>query len=240
MESNLPLFIRRNQTDPERMAWFGGHLLIFGVISSPPLLHLSPPPTPYPSQPPLLLSKLGWDWKLLCDCQRWQIPCPTVLLSVCLLVYLCVRPYEGLSWGLNCAAVKHVGRIWSPHSCGICSERTKKMTKKILVVYNLNCFHGFVSWQEQRRSSGSLRAWLLYAVGEPYDVMTKPTNRMEDGRWNMHCTVLYWNILHEASILTIKVETFILLIFWECICQQMCSYSAFYSFPNTFVFAIST
>lgn len=188
----------------------GGHMLICCVISSPRLLHLSPH---LHLRPTLFPSKFGWDWKLLCDCQRWQNPCPTVLLSVCLSVcsfILCVWPCEGLSWGLNWAAVKHAGRMWSPHSCGIegFQKGQKKVTKKILVVLLINLFSCLIFFplQEWQSSLRWLSAQLLYALSKPYNMMTKPTNRMEDGRWNMHCTVLYWNILHEASILTIKTE----------------------------------
>lgn len=66
------------------------------------------------------------------------------------------------------------------------------MTKKILVVFNLICFHGFVFMARVAKQLALAKhAQLVYAVGKPYNMMTKPTNRMEDGGWNMHCTVLY-------------------------------------------------
>lgn len=178
-------------------------MLICSVISSPFLLNLSPLPTAYPGRFTLFLLKLGRNWKLLCDCQRWQISCPPVCLFI-----LCKRPYEGLSWGLYWAAVKHAGRMWS-HSqlwlWGVFVQRGQKKKKKILVVSNLICFHGSVFMA--RAAKQLAIADCSCAVVKPYNMMTKPTNRMEDGRRNMHCTVMYWNILHEASIPTIKVET---------------------------------
>lgn len=61
--------------------------------------------------------------------------------------------------------MKHAGRMRSPRSCGVeglflnffffCSERTeKKNDKKILVVYNLICFHGFVFMARVARQLG--------------------------------------------------------------------------------------
>lgn len=111
----------------------GGHILICCVISSPLLLHLSPHLCLCPALFPL---KFRWDLKLLCDCQRWQIPCPTVLLSVRLSVRLiCVCVCVAL-WGpqlrteLSCceACWEDVEplQLWL---WGF-SERTKKDDKK--------------------------------------------------------------------------------------------------------------
>lgn len=67
-----------------------GHLLLLFLVTC---LHT------HTYTPALLPLKLGTDWKLLCDCQHWQIPCLTVLLFVCFfclslnsvcLFYVCV------------------------------------------------------------------------------------------------------------------------------------------------------
>lgn len=115
------------------------------------LCHLLPSSSPhFCLHPTVFLSNFGWDWKLLCDCQRWQIPCPTVLLSVFLSVCLFCVCLCVWSWGpqlrteLSCckACCEDVDplQLWL---WGF-SDRTKKMTKKILVVYKLICFHDFV------------------------------------------------------------------------------------------------
>lgn len=62
--------------------------------------------------------------------------------------------------------------------------------KKILVVYNLICFHGFVFMASVAKQLAPAERSAAKCCGKPYN-MTKPTNRMEDDRWNMHCTVLY-------------------------------------------------
>lgn len=121
-----------------------------------------------------------------------------VRLSSCLSVrlFLCVWPCEGLGWGLNWAAVKHTGRMWSPYSCGFegfQKGHKKQMTKKILVVYKFICFHGFVIIAKQSGKAAcadwALNCCMLWASLTTW-WQNQPTNRMEDGRWNMHCTVL--------------------------------------------------
>lgn len=127
------------------MAWFlgekggGSHVAL--------LCHLLPSSPHFCLHPTLFMWKFGWDWKLLCDCQRWQIPCQTVLLSVRLFVYLCV-----------CVALRASAEDWTELLYSMlrgCESPTvvalrvfrkdkKRWKKKILVVYKLIWFHGFV------------------------------------------------------------------------------------------------
>lgn len=137
------------------------------------------------------------------------LPALTDFLSSCLSVYFVQPALRGpqLRTLLSCCETcwEDVEPLAAVALRGFCSERTKKKKKKILVVSNLICFHGSVFMA--RAAKQLAIADCSCAVVKPYNMMTKPTNRMEDGRRNMHCTVMYWNILHEASIPTIKVET---------------------------------
>lgn len=170
----------------------GGHMLICCVVSSPLLLHLSPHLCLHPT---LFLSKFRWDLKLLCDCQRWQAPCPTVLLSVRSFIFVCVALWgPRLRTELSCCEAYWEDveplQLWLRGS----SERTqKKMAKKILVVYKFICFHGFVIIAKQSGKAAcadwALNCCMLWASLTTW-WQNQPTNRMEDGRWNMHCTVL--------------------------------------------------
>lgn len=163
--------------------------------------HLSPHLCLHPTPPPQIpLLKIGWDWKLLCDCQRWQVPCPTVLLSVrfvcmsisCAFVWVWAPPGPELLWSRlgGCRAPTAVAlRVFRKDKK---QQREKRRKKKILVVYKLICFHGFVFLKRESRSSQCwLSAQLLYALGKPYNTMTKPINCMEGGRRT--CIVLYRN-----------------------------------------------
>lgn len=140
--------------------------------------------------------------------------CPPVCLSVCLSIFI-VR--EGLSWRLDWAAVKHAGRMWSFCTRDVegffflffffLFRQDKKSDKKILVVYNLICFHGFVFMARVAKQLGPLMPCVLW------ESLTTWQNQLI--AWGMAdgtCIVLYWNILHEARILTIKMGTCRLVI----------------------------
>lgn len=200
----------RDPTSPERKAWLRrGHLL----PSSPLPLYLPP----YP--PPVRCSDETESCYVTASGDRFP-----VWLFFCLSISLSVLFVRTAPWGpqlrteLSCceacwedfgAPIAVAFRVFSMDKKKT-NKKKKGWQKKILVVYKLISFSWFCFHSESGKAACADRGLIcLYALAKPYN-MTKPTSRMEDGRWNMHCTVLYWNILHEASILTIKVETLVL------------------------------
>lgn len=86
--------------------------------------------------------------------------------------------------------MKHAGRMWSPYSRGFEGfQRGKEATKKILVVYKLIFFHGFVFEARVAKQLTLTERSTAVCSGQALQHDDK-TNCMEDGRWNMHCTVL--------------------------------------------------
>lgn len=122
-----------------------------GVTHS--LLSFSPPPpklSPFPARSPLPV-EASIRLKLLCDCQHRQSTCPSVLLSVFLLVCLSSLPRASLlGTELSCWQ-EHAGSLWAPSTAlvgGVIETKTKekKWQKKkylILVVSNWICFPWF-------------------------------------------------------------------------------------------------
>lgn len=89
--------------------------------------------------------------------------------------------------------MNHAGSMWSPTTAAAFEgfQKGQKKKKKILVVYKLICFHGFVFIAKQSsktaRADGALDCWMLCA--SLTNMMTKPTNRMEDTDGT--CILLY-------------------------------------------------
>lgn len=88
--------------------------------------------------------------------------------------------------------MNHAGRVWSPPTAAAFEGFQKgQKKKKILVVYKLICFHGFVFIAKQSskaaRADGALDCCMLWA--SLTNMMTKPTNRIEDTDGT--CILLY-------------------------------------------------
>lgn len=84
-----------------------------------------------------------------------------------------------------------LGGCGAPLQLQLLKVSRKDKKKKILVVYKLICFHGFVFIAKQSskaaRADGALDCCMLWA--SLTNMMTKPTNRMEDTDGT--CILLY-------------------------------------------------
>jgi len=105
-------------------------------------------------------------------------------------------------------------QLWRWGFC-VAKGHKKRWQKIILVVYNLICFQGKCG--KAACAVWALRCCMLWASRTTW---WQPTNawRTADGT----CIVLFGNILHEASILTIKVKTIILLIVYVHPADEWC------------------
>lgn len=247
VDSNLFLSLRR-QTSQEKMARFGGthvnllcHLL---PSSSPPVP--TPPPTPYPLPVEVWMRLKAAMW----------LPAVTDSLSdcspVCLSVYfVCVcgpvrasaEDWTELLWSMlgGCGAPTAVAFE------GFQKGQKKKMTKKILVVYNLICFHGFVFMARVAKQLALAERSAAVCCGRALQHDDK-TNQSHGG-WQMehalYCIVLKyftWSKYPDNKSGNIDIVD----ILAACMSKQLTSdanlsrYSPFTPFNCTFFLLLST
>lgn len=156
--------------------------------SSPPVSTPLPTPYPLPVKVQTRLKAAMWLPAVTGSLSDCPSVCPFVYFCVCGPVRASAEDWTELLWSIlgGCGAPTAV-------ASRVFRKDAKKMTKKILVVYKFICFHGFVIIAKQSGKAAcadwALNCCMLWASLTTW-WQNQPTNRMEDGRWNMHCTVL--------------------------------------------------